>query len=67
VASNWILGWWVDGGLLAIPLILLFAWAALTRLTTTSGLVLLAVLVNSLFSNAMLIPYRLGRVSPLSA
>jgi O-Antigen ligase len=56
VASNWILGWWVDGGLLAIPLILLFAWAALTRLTTTSGLVLLAVLVNSVFSNAMLIP-----------
>ena len=56
VASNWILGWWVDGGLLAIPLILLFAWAALTRLTTTSGLVLLTVLVNSLFSNAMLIP-----------
>ena len=56
VASNWILGWWVDGGLLAIPLILLFGWTALTRLTTTSGLVLLTVLVNSLFSNAMLIP-----------
>jgi hypothetical protein len=56
VASNWVLGWWVDGGLLAIPLILLFAGAALTCLTATSGLVLLAVLVNSLFSNAMLIP-----------
>jgi hypothetical protein len=56
VASNWVLGWWVDGALLAIPLILLFVGAALTRLTVTSGLLLLTVLVNSLFSNAMLIP-----------
>ena len=56
VASNWVLGWWVDGGLLALPLILLFVGAALTRLTVTSGLLLLAVLVNSFFSNALLIP-----------
>lgn len=56
VASNWMLGWWVDGGVLALPLILLFAGAALTRLTTTSGLLLSTVLFCSFFSNATLIP-----------
>jgi hypothetical protein len=56
IASNWILGWWVDGGVLAIPLILLFMGAAVRRLTVTTGFVLGTVLVSSLFSNAMLIP-----------
>jgi hypothetical protein len=56
VASNWVLGWWVDGGFLALPLILIFAGAALARLSTTSGLVLSTVLICSFFSNAVLIP-----------
>jgi hypothetical protein len=56
LASNWILGWWVDGGVLSVPLMLLFLVAAARRLATTSGLVLCVVLVTSLFSNAMLIP-----------
>jgi hypothetical protein len=56
VASNWLLGWWVDGGVFAVPVILLFLFAAARRLTTTSGLVLGTVLISSLFSNATLIP-----------
>jgi O-antigen ligase len=56
IASNWLLGWWVDGGLFAIPIILLFLGAAARRVTVTSGLLLGIVLVSSLFSNATLIP-----------
>ncbi|MDT7695023.1 MAG: hypothetical protein QOI75_4390 [Pseudonocardiales bacterium] len=56
IASNWLLGWWVDGGLFAIPIILLFLGAAARRVTVTSGLLLGVVLVSSLFSNATLIP-----------
>jgi hypothetical protein len=56
IASNWLLGWWVDGGVLAIPIILLFLGAAARRVTVTSGLLLGIVLVSSLFSNATLIP-----------
>jgi hypothetical protein len=56
VASNWVLGWWVDGGFLALPLILLFIGTALQRLRTTSGQVLTTVLICSFFSNAILIP-----------
>ena len=56
VASNWILGWWVDGKLLALPLIALFVWAAVVAARRVSGRVLLLVLVSSLFSNALYIP-----------
>jgi len=56
VASNWVLGWWVDGGVLALPLMWLFLFGAFRRIGMTQGLVLLVVLVCSLFSNAMLIP-----------
>ena len=56
VASNWLLGWWVDGGVFAVPIILLFLFAAARRMTTTSGLLLGTVLISSLFSNATLIP-----------
>jgi hypothetical protein len=56
VASNWILGWWVDGKLLAVPLIALFACAAVLRANRISGRVLILVLVSSLFSNALYIP-----------
>jgi hypothetical protein len=56
VASNWILGWWVDGKLLAIPLIALILGLAAVRVGHISGRVLLVVVVSSLFSNAMYIP-----------
>jgi hypothetical protein len=56
VASNWVLGWWVDGGFLAVPLILLFIGAALHRLKRMSGQLLTTVLICSFFSNAILIP-----------
>jgi hypothetical protein len=56
VASDWLLGWWVDGGVLSIPLILLFVHAGTRRLFTTSGMQMAVVLISSLFSNAMLIP-----------
>jgi len=56
VASNWLLGWWVDGGMMAVPLILLFFFGAGRRFTTTSGLLLSTVLVCSFLSNAMVIP-----------
>jgi len=56
VASNWLLGWWVDGGVLSLPLIGLFFFAAARRLTVTHGLLLGVVLACSFFSNAMVIP-----------
>lgn len=56
VASNWLLGWWVDGGVFAVPIILIFLFAAARRMTTTSGMLLGTVLISSLFSNATLIP-----------
>jgi hypothetical protein len=56
VASNWVLGWWVDGGFMAVPLILLFMGAALHRLKEISGQLLTIVLISSFFSNAILIP-----------
>lgn len=56
VASNWLLGWWVDGGVFAVPIILLFLFAAARRMTSTTGLLLGTVLISSLFSNATLIP-----------
>jgi hypothetical protein len=56
VASNWILGWWVDGKLMAVPIIVLFVAAAARRLNRLTGLLLAVVLASSLFSNALLIP-----------
>lgn len=56
VASNWVIGWLVDGGLLAVPIIALFVVAAVCRTTGPTGLLLTVVLLSSLFSNAMLIP-----------
>jgi hypothetical protein len=56
VASNWVLGWWVDGKLLAVPLIALFVCAAAARANRISGRILLIILISSLFSNALYIP-----------
>lgn len=58
VASNWILGWWVDGKFLSLPLIALLLYAAATAAWRDhlAGLLLVAVLVNSFFSNLMFFP-----------
>lgn len=56
VASNWIVGMWVDGALFAIPLILFLIGLAIIRLRTTPGHLLLFCLLSSLFSNAVFFP-----------
>jgi hypothetical protein len=56
VATNWILGWWVDGKYLALPIIAVLIGLALANVRRTSGLLLLLILVSSVFSNAILFP-----------
>ena len=56
VASNWVLGMWVDGALFALPLIAFLIGLALVRVRTIPGQLLLFTLVCSLFSNAVFFP-----------
>jgi hypothetical protein len=56
VASNWVLGWWVDAKYLAIPIIALLVGLALRTIGRASGLLLAMVLLNSLYSNAVMEP-----------
>lgn len=56
VASNWILALWVDGALLALPLIGFLLYFALRGVRLLPGQLLVVVLVNSLFSNAVFMP-----------
>ncbi|MDQ0827975.1 O-antigen ligase [Arthrobacter sp. B2I5] len=56
VASNWILGMWVDGAWFAIPLITFLIALALIRLRTIPGQLLTFCLISSLFSNAVFFP-----------
>lgn len=56
VASNWLLAMWVDGAILALPLILFLAWACLRGIRTIAGMALIVTLVSSLFSNATYFP-----------
>jgi hypothetical protein len=56
VGTNWVLAWWVDGGVLSLPLIFVFLAAFIRRLSTTAGLVLGIVLISSLFSNVLFFP-----------
>jgi hypothetical protein len=56
VASNWIIGMWVDGAFFAVPLILFLICLALARLRTPAGHLLLFCLISSLFSNAVFFP-----------
>lgn len=56
VASNWILGMWVDGAWFAIPLIAFLVVLALIRLRTIPGQLLTFCLISSLFSNAVFFP-----------
>jgi hypothetical protein len=56
VATNWILGWWVDAKFLAIPIIALLVGLALRTIGRPSGLLLGLVLLNSFYSNAVVEP-----------
>jgi hypothetical protein len=56
VATNWILGWWVDAKYLAIPIIALLIGLALRNIGRASGLLLGMVLLNSFYSNAVIEP-----------
>lgn len=56
VASNWILGMWVDGAWFAVPLIAFLVTLALIRIRTIPGQVLTFCLISSLFSNAVFFP-----------
>ncbi|NUP60409.1 MAG: O-antigen ligase family protein [Pseudarthrobacter sp.] len=56
VASNWVLGMWVDGAWFAVPLILFLLVLSLIRVRTLPGQLLLYCLVSSLFSNAVFFP-----------
>jgi len=56
VASNWVLGMWVDGALFAVPLIVFLVGLAFARVRSISGQLLLFTLVSSLFSNAVFFP-----------
>ncbi len=56
VASNWVLGLWVDGAYLAVPLILFLVLFALRGSAIPAGQMLLLVLINNLFSNALFQP-----------
>ena len=56
VGSNWLLSMWVDGALLALPLMLLLGSTALRRASSIGGQLLVIVLLSSLFSNATFFP-----------
>jgi len=56
VASNWILGMWVDGAWFAVPLIAFLITLALIRIRTIPGQLLTFCLISSLFSNAVFFP-----------
>lgn len=56
VASNWILGWWVDGRWLALPLIGSLLWLSVRSARNIGGWLLILVLATSMFSNATFTP-----------
>jgi hypothetical protein len=56
VATNWVLGLWVDGKFLAIPFIAFLIFTALRYSRTIPGQALVVVLVSSIFSNTTYSP-----------
>jgi hypothetical protein len=56
IGSNWILSFWTDGKLLAVPAIVVLLLIAYKSRTYVEGACLFIILVNSLFSNAFLFP-----------
>jgi len=56
VSSNWLLGLWVDGAFLSLPIIAVFIIVALRTCHKLSGQLLVVVLLNSFFSNVFFTP-----------
>lgn len=56
VASNWILGLWVDAQFLAIPFFLVIAALIVMTIRSLPGQFLLLIAANSLFSNGTFVP-----------
>jgi O-antigen ligase len=56
VGSNWILSFWVDAKLLALPLMLLLVLTTVCTARLIQGQMLVVLLVNDLFSNATFFP-----------
>ncbi|GAB5077185.1 hypothetical protein [Arthrobacter sp. AD-310] len=56
VSSNWLLMFWVDGRLLAVPLIAFLIILAGVTCRTLPGQLLVVILLNSMFSNATFQP-----------
>lgn len=56
VASNWILGWWVDGKYLALPIMAVLIGTMAITIRRVGGVLLLLVLFSSLYSNAVVEP-----------
>lgn len=56
VGSNWLLSWWAEGAVLALPMIILFLVTMAITARTMQAQMLLVVVVSSFFSNAMYQP-----------
>lgn len=56
VGSNWLLSFWAEGAVLAIPLIAVIAFAIALTARSMPAQLLLVVTINSVFSNAMYQP-----------
>jgi hypothetical protein len=56
VGSNWVLSMWVDGAWLSLPLIAALLFACIVAIRTIQGQLLVLVLLNSFFSNAVFQP-----------
>lgn len=56
VGSNWLISFWVDGGVLSVGLLLVLAVAIALTLRTIQAQLLVLVLLNSFFSNAVFQP-----------
>lgn len=56
VASNWLLGLWVDGAWLSLPLIALIFFVAIMSIRRIEGTLILVVVTSSFFSNALFQP-----------
>jgi hypothetical protein len=56
VSTDWVLGWWVDGKYVALPIIILLIGLALRSVPTLGGQLLITVLVASLVSDGIMLP-----------
>jgi hypothetical protein len=56
VASNWLLGLWVDGAWLSLPLIALILFVAVISIRRIEGALIVMVVTSSFFSNAFFQP-----------